>query len=138
MASTVALDVLCEDALRISVDVLALKYAQGLYGVDAVVVEKLGRRILFPEPWQSRIEPGAPDIAASQVLFVGVPPLNEFGYREIRTFARTALSFLAREAPHTKHVGMTLHGAGYGLDELEAFEAEVAGLVDAVRTGDAP
>lgn len=141
MASNVAVDVLCEDALQIPVDVLALKYAQALYGVDAVVARKLtasGRRILFPKPWRFSLEQGAPDVAASQILFVGVPPLREFGYRDIRTFARTALSSLVGDAPGTKHLGLTVHGPGYGLDEIEAFEAEIAGLVDAVRAGDTP
>lgn len=141
MALRVTVDVQCEDALRIPVDVLALKFAQNLYGVDALVADKLtasGREIPFPKPWRARIEHGARDIAASKVLFVGVPTLEEFGYREIRTFARTVLSALADEAPGTEHVGLTVHGPGYGLDEIEAFEAEVAGLVDAVRAGDAP
>ena len=33
---------------------------------------------------------------------------------------------------------MTLHGAGYGLDEKEAFESEVAGLMDAIISADFP
>jgi hypothetical protein len=30
-------------------------------------------------------------------------------------------------------LALTLHGIGYGLDEVESFRAEVAGLVDAVE-----
>jgi hypothetical protein len=33
---------------------------------------------------------------------------------------------------------LTLHGAGCGLDELEAFESEIAGVVDSIRTLDFP
>ena len=33
---------------------------------------------------------------------------------------------------------MTLHGAGYGLDEIEAFSSEVAGFMDAIVEGEYP
>jgi hypothetical protein len=33
---------------------------------------------------------------------------------------------------------MTIHGVGYGLDETEAFDSLIAGLVDAARDGDYP
>jgi hypothetical protein len=45
---------------------------------------------------------------------------------------------LAGEVTRVKHVALTLHGAGYGLDEGEAFESEVAGLIDAITGGDIP
>ena len=122
-------------------DVLVLKYAQALYGVDAAAVEVLrhaGRTISLPKPWGFRLIDSVPAISASRVLFVGVPTILEFGYREIRSFARKALAALAGEAPETKHILITVHGPGYGLDEIEAFEAEIAGLVDAVRENDCP
>jgi hypothetical protein len=33
---------------------------------------------------------------------------------------------------------MTLHGTGFGLDEIEAFESEIAGIVEALEAGDYP
>jgi hypothetical protein len=72
------------------------------------------------------------------VLFVGVKPLRQFGYSDIREFGRKVLESLAGEAPQTAHLALTLHGAGYGLDENEAFESEVAGLMDAIVSGDFP
>ena len=138
---TIAVHVQQGDALKIRTDVLALKYAQSLHGVDAQAVDKLkssGWKPTFPTPWDARLVEAGKGIAASKVLFVGVPPLREFSYREIRTFARKVLASLTGEAPETKHVSLTLHGPGYGLDEVEAFEAEVAGLIDAVRSGDIP
>jgi hypothetical protein len=33
---------------------------------------------------------------------------------------------------------MTLHGVGFGLDEAEAFRAEIAGILDAVAAGQRP
>jgi len=129
------------DVLLVKADVLALKYAQASYGVDAIVLKKLinlGPGVVLPEVGGIRLFDNVPGIAARSVLFVGVPPLEEFMYREIRQFARKAFSSLASRAPQTALVAMTLHGAGYGLDEAEAFESEVAGIVDAYQDGDAP
>jgi hypothetical protein len=72
------------------------------------------------------------------VLFVGVEPLGRFKYQEIREFARRALATLGRKRPQTRHVGLTLHGTGFGLDEEECFRAEIAGILDAVADGSAP
>jgi hypothetical protein len=71
-------------------------------------------------------------------LFVGVKRLREFGYTEIREFARKVLVSLASEAPNVRHLALTIHGPGYGLDEIEAFESELAGIVEAVTSGDFP
>jgi hypothetical protein len=122
-------------------DVFVVKYAQALNGVDQAVAGKLHeslRRIEFPRAWESHLEDSAPGIAASRILFVGVPPLDEFGYREVRRFARTALSVLAKKEPLVKRIALTIHGVLFGLDEAEAFEAEIAGLVDAVSVNDCP
>lgn len=129
------------NALSEQADVLVLKYAQAPYGVDEAVIRILngaGNNVQLPKPWGFRLEESVQGIAAARILFIGVPPLREFGYREIRTFARKALTALAGKAPETKHILLTVHGPGYGLDETEAFEAEVAGLVDAVQGDDFP
>ncbi len=48
------------------------------------------------------------------------------------------LEALAAETPRASHVALTIHGPGYGLDEKEAFESEVAGLLDAIGSGEYP
>ncbi len=131
------------DALAIKADVLVLKYANALYGVDRAVVNALAGHapdITERLPKQSGFYIAATDgvIAPSNVLFVGVGPLREFGYGDIRTFARKALEALAGEMPSAVHVALTIHGPGYGLDEAESFESELAGLLDAVSSGDFP
>jgi hypothetical protein len=131
------------DALAIRADVLALKYADGLHGVDRAVVHALTRVMpdierRLPKPAGFYITPAREAIAASHVLFIGVGPLRQFGYGEIRAFGRKALEALAGETPHAGHVALTLHGPGYGLDETEAFESELAGLLDALAGGDFP
>lgn len=131
------------DALSFYADVLALKYADGLYGVDRAVVSAMLSVVpdiqsRLPKPSGFYITPTKDAVAARQVLFVGVGPLRQFGYREIRAFARKVLEALAGEMPHVGHVALTIHGPGYGLDENEAFVSEIAGLLDAVGSGDYP
>jgi hypothetical protein len=138
---SISIEVKAGDALSEQGDVLILKHAQALYGVDEAVMARFHaahRLVQLPKPWGFRLEDSVPGIAASRVLFIGVPQLREFGYAEIRRFARQALIALAGKAPETRDILLTVHGPGYGLDEIEAFGAEVAGLVDAVHNQDCP
>jgi hypothetical protein len=129
------------DVFEIPADVLVLKYAQALYGVDRLVVDQLEARGLkvratLPKPDGVRLEETKGGLAAKSVLFVGVVSLRTFGYEAIREFSRRALISLAGANSATSHVAFTLHGAGYGLDEAEAFRSELAGILDAVEAGD--
>ena len=94
--------------------------------------------VRLPGPSEFRLQDSPPGIKAERLLFVGVPPLREFGYGEIRAFARRALTALAREMPEAARILLTLYGVGFGLDEKEAFAAEIAGLVDAIRNDEYP
>jgi hypothetical protein len=141
METTVKIEVIQGDVLVVDADVLALKYAQDFYGVDKLVADRLqgsGTRNITPRVGGYRIVSSDGTIAAKRVLFVGVPALYEFGYREIREFSTKVLSSLAGEASATRVIGLTLHGAGYGLDETECFLSEVAGIADALASGDYP
>ena len=129
------------DALGFTADVLALKYAQGLFGVDEAAYSALADRLgEFRLPTVSEYvllkTNGA--IQANLVLFVGVQPLHLFGYQEIREFARSVFASLAAKAPDVAHVALTTHGANYGRDEIEAFKSEVAGILDALASGTFP
>jgi hypothetical protein len=139
---SISIDIQQGDILEFEADVLVLKYAQAHYGVAAAIAdlfEGAGQPLRFPAPMRGvRLVRSVGGITAEYVLFVGVPPLREFGYSEIREFARNALSALAGKTPEAQHIALTLHGPGYGLDEIEAFEFEVAGLLDAVQAGDLP
>jgi hypothetical protein len=131
------------DALTFEADVLALKYAQNLYGVDAAVCNVLSEVYKdiydnLPDINQGKLIRSAGKLGVNEVLFIGVVSLYQFRYQEIREFARKVLTFLSLNAPKTKHLCLTLHGMGYGLDESEAFESEIAGLVDAIRNGEFP
>jgi hypothetical protein len=130
------------DVLDFRADVLALKYAQSLYGADLAVYELLsqsGRNTLpLPKVDGFKLISTEGIMTPERVLFVGVPPLGGFGYQQIREFGRKVLVSLADQAPLTKHLALTIHGPGYGLDEVEAFQAEVAGVLDAIATCDYP
>jgi hypothetical protein len=77
-------------------------------------------------------------LGAKEILYVGVGDLFEFRYQNIREFSYKALAQLAKSSPQIETVCFTLHGAGYGLDETEAFESEIAGIVDALSKGEFP
>jgi hypothetical protein len=139
----VAIEVKIDDALKIKSDILVLKFAQNLFGVDAAVVRQLSKFhadliASLPRVGECLLVESYGSLGANNVLFVGVKPLWQFGYQEIREFARRALGYLAQIAPNTKHLCLTLHGVEYGLDETEAFESEIAGCVDAVASGHFP
>ena len=128
---------------ELPVDVIALKFAQAYYGADLLVSSLLSEAgedpaHLRPRPGGYRFLPARGVVSAQRVLFVGVSSLRDFGYREIREFARRVLTSVAGEAPGTRSIATTLHGAGYGLDEIEAFDSEIAGFLDAMRSGDFP
>jgi|SRR5215469_5109556 len=131
------------DVTAFEADVLALKYAQGFHGVDEVVSQALGRVGISSIALQLSIGQFAyvetlGSIGASHALFVGVLGLRSFSYPQIREFASQILHILAGQAPSTKHLAMTIHGAGYGLDEVESCVAQVEGYLDALRAGSLP
>jgi hypothetical protein len=127
------------NALTRPVDLLVLKYAQALYGLDGAAAERIGVRSHdLPETGHYLLADGRLGTAARDVLFIGVTDLYSFGYQEIRAFARKALSIARAVRPEAREIGLTLHGPGYGLDETEAFESEIAGLLDAMAEGEYP
>jgi hypothetical protein len=84
----VPIKIVTADATSISVDVLALKYAQANYGLDTLVTRILtdgGRdpSLMRPKAGGFRLVDGVAELNARQVLFVGVVPLYSFGYPEI-------------------------------------------------------
>jgi hypothetical protein len=137
----IAVSVTCANVVDIVADVLVLKYADGLFGADSATYDRLkraGANLEMPKAHEWCVVRTAGAIAAGHALFVGVGPLYEFEYPKIRDFARTAIWAVSKALPEVRHLAITLHGPGYGLDEIEAFDAEVAGLVDGLRMGQVP
>src|SRR5262245_32784725 len=90
MHGEISLQVEAGNALKTTGDVLVLKYAQALYGVDAAVVSALEAAHVsipkLPEPGESRLIQAQGAVAAKAVLFLGVPELFRFDYTGIREF----------------------------------------------------
>jgi hypothetical protein len=129
------------NALTWGADVLVLKYAQASYALDMEVLNLLRKRlgeIVLPKDGQYHLVNSMNQLGSRSILFVGVKPLFHFRYREIREFTRRAFAILAEEAPETKHICLTLHGANFGLDEVEAFQSEIAGTIDALDSSNFP
>ncbi|RTL54567.1 MAG: hypothetical protein EKK40_01860 [Bradyrhizobiaceae bacterium] len=123
-----SVDVVQGNILNRSCDLLALKHADGFYGIDARISEAIGFKAVVPKR-KIRVVPGR-GIEARKVAFIGVGPLVEFDYAEIRKFGQDVI-FLAAKHEDVRRICMPIHGPGYGLDEAEAFSSLVAGIFDA-------
>ena len=143
VGSALNFDVVCADIVAFPADVIALKYAQDLHGADKQVVECL-RSVLpnidsvLPHSDAAELLPSRGTLASKFVLLVGTVPLTYLRYQQIRDFGRSVIEHLARVAPKTEHLAMTIHGVRYGLDEFEAFKAQIAGITEAVTIGRTP
>jgi hypothetical protein len=123
------------DICSFDADVVVLKYAQSFYGADSVVAGALAnvteQKQLAPKPGKHSLIPTNFQLASSYVLFVGVVPLFEFNYAQIRAFSKRSIEITTKELPRASHIAMTIHGVGYGLDERESFLAQIGGILDA-------
>jgi hypothetical protein len=134
MLNDLTISVECADILDFACDVLILKYAQAFYGADALVADVFTRErleISALNPGDHILLTAKKRLNAKKVLFVGVVPLYQFDYAEIRQFSIDSLRVLGPEFSDAQHVAMTMHGVGYGLDERESFLAQLGGLLDA-------
>jgi hypothetical protein len=135
----IQIEVVEADGLDYETDVLVLKHAQALYGLDELVAKRLSVTTEdLPRRDECRVFRDPKGLGARAVVFVGVNSIWEFTYHDVRRFAREALSAVAEEIPEASSVALTLHGVGFGLDEVECFEAEVAGILDAIDRRDVP
>lgn len=115
------------DITQFPSDLMILKYADGNHGADLAVAEAIGFKHHVPagELW---FQPGD-GTASKEVIFLGVGSLFDFRYDAIRDFGRR-LIMTAVERPTAQAITTTIHGPGYGLDEVESFRSEVMGLLD--------
>ena len=143
MADTLDIQIQVGDVTTVVADVVALKYARSFHGADLAVATRLldagvSSDDLEPEVGARRLVSSQGRIASPSVLMVGTPSLGQFRYAAIREFATGVLRYLAKEAPETSTVAMTIHGPGYGLDEGEALLSQVSGYLDAFEEGALP
>jgi hypothetical protein len=139
----VRIDVKAGDALEFDADLLVLKYSGSLHGVDRAVVNAMKMaghdiRDRLPGEGASFTTRSRKGVVAEHLLFLGVRRLYDLGYEDIRTFGRRALETAATADIAVRHLALTLHGPGFGLDEREAFDSEIAGVLDAISHGNIP
>src|SRR5687767_12325627 len=116
---THSIEVKNDDALSFPCDVLILKYAQALYGVDKAVTAILSKdkpsiHARLPKIGDYTIFEANGAIPAKRVMFIGTKPLREFQYEDIRSFARQGLEVCASKINEAEVIGLTLHGATLG------------------------
>jgi len=131
----ISLEICVDDIVDVDADIIALKFAQTFFGADYLVAARLGVADEIFSALQTigsyRIFHSLGKIKSPQVLFVSVAPLYEFNYEEIRNFSSIILQILAENMPSVQHLAMTIHGVGYGLDETESLQSQLAGYLDA-------
>lgn len=140
---TIELGIHQGDIAAFRADAVALAYTQASSGVDGGIADQLARAGLTPG--DLRPAPGDDRVIATQgalpwqyVIIMGVTDRAGFAYPQIRQFAQRVLATLAAQAPGVRHLAMTMHGPGYGLDETEALLAQIAGYRDAIGAGQVP
>ncbi len=116
------------DVIRLSADLLAVKHADGFFGADAAVAKAIGF-FGHVEAGQARFVEGK-GLAAPEVLFLGVGPLWEFRYERIQEFGARVVKTARQHKRTIRHIGLTIHGPGYGLDPEPSFLSMIAGIVD--------
>jgi hypothetical protein len=143
MGANIEFSIQVGDIVTFNADVVALKYAQANFGVDLQVSSLLRNAGIQAIDVRPRIGDYSylstrAAIQSPHILFVGVSELGNFDYLQIRKFSARTLNILAQQAPQTRHIAMTIHGVGYGLDEVGASLSQLAGYIDAIQTGDFP
>lgn len=139
-ATPIAVEIEIADVTNIKVDLLAVKSGPQLYGASLAVVRAMNLDSASERKIAQELvllEAGG-QLGVARVLFQPAPPLTHFDYRDARKFARDILVNAAHLAPESESIAITLHGPGFGLDEREAFEAEIGGLVESINLGQYP
>jgi len=131
------------DITQFPADLIGLKYAQAFYGADKAVAAILAKRgiedaRLRPADGDCRVIETAGAVVAPRAIFVGIRPLHELGYRDLRVLAVKTIQLVGREAPDTRHLALTLHGPGFGLDEAESALAQLGGILEVVEEDQVP
>lgn len=129
------------DITEYSSDVVVLKHAQAFYGADELVRYKLEKKGISslnfsPPPGKYSYLKTLGGLVAPNVLFIGLPRLFFIEYSDIRNLASKTLTVLSEQAPETQCIATTIHGIGFGLDEVESFLAQLAGYLEILETSD--
>ncbi len=129
----VALTIIQADLAERTCDLIVLKCFEELTGVDYRIATAAG---FTGKVAKGRFEvvPGR-DTAATSVAIIGVGPVGEFDYGDLRRFGRRAIELTKEIGQPVRRVCIPLHARGYGLDSKEAFFCFIAGMSDAIVDG---
>ncbi|MCR9142643.1 MAG: hypothetical protein NXI24_10360 [bacterium] len=141
--ATVRFTIEFRDITACPADVVVLKHARKFYGADRIVKESLTETgvpedLMRPADGAHSLIQTRGGIRAPLALYLGTARLGAFQYALIREFVSESLTILSRESPDARHVAMTLHGVGAGLDETECALSQLKGLVQAIKANRIP
>jgi hypothetical protein len=115
------------DITQVQADLVVMKHADGFYGADKVVADAIGFNGHIKDGDSLWIKARA--IASPEVLFIGVGPLSELRYEKIQSFGSASVSLARSHNRPIRHLALTIHGPGYGLDPEQAFLSMLAGII---------
>jgi hypothetical protein len=129
-----------KDITSMDADVLAIPYSSNVDGFSSKVLETITRKCkIYKNLSEGYIYGGTCSIVKTNyVLLLNTPSISKFNYRHVREFSSNTLRMLSEHLPYCKHLLMVIHGAEYGLDEIESAFAQLGGILDAMEKGDLP
>lgn len=131
-------------AFNVKADALILKYGKTSYGLEKIVereFNRLGASITEKLPihvGEYFFTENKNITLTKNILFIGIEPMEDFGYKEIREYRKNALASLAKVGQRIETILMTIQGPLLGLDENEAFSCQIAGLLDSITNKNSP
>jgi len=140
-APNITFSILEGNVMDVEVDVLAFKFARSFHGADMAVAKRLSKHNIEIDTQYLKQEGNHvlletnDALAPKQVFYLSTPSIFKIGYEGIQILMSDTLTILKEIAPDTEHLGITLHGAGFGLDLEYAFRSQLAGIMDAVSKG---
>lgn len=131
------------DVTQFESDVLALKYAEGLFGASQTVAKALGEneesiKTKLPSVGSAHLIHSQERIKTKGVLFLSVVSLSSFDYIDIHQFGYDVLKNLKSFAPETRHLLLTIHGIGFGMNPANSLRSELGGCIEAIKAGEFP
>jgi hypothetical protein len=115
------------DITGVPADLLVMKYADGFHGADRTVANAIGFTSGVAKGQALFVETNK--LLAPEVLFIGVGDMLAFRYEEIQLFGSRAVALSRQHNKPIKHLALTIHGPGYGLDSEQSFLSMIAGII---------
>ena len=131
------------DAWEHPTDVIAMVTAQAFLGRDPLAnrLREVGIELRDQVDQQEVLlldTNGAIEAGRLVLVNMGYDEIVRSGYGPIREFGRKVLSCLSDRATDIRCMALVAQGIWQGLDEIEAFEAVLAGFLDATSVGEFP